>query len=151
MKEYRQNEIMSLIADNEIETQEELLDRLRASGFKVTQATISRDIRELGLVKVAGSAGRYKYSRPHREENRLSTKFRTLLTETLTKVDRAGNIAVVKTYSGMAQGAAAAIDSMERDDVVGSVAGDDTIIIVMRSADAAQSLADDLYEIIKER
>lgn len=149
MKEYRQNEIMSLISEKEIETQEELLEALRSKGFKVTQATISRDIRELGLVKAVGRAGRYKYALPRREEWTISTKFRTLLYETLLKVDRAGNIAVVKTYSGMAQGAAAAIDSMERDDIVGSVAGDDTIIIVMRTPEAAQSLTDDLYEIIK--
>lgn len=151
MKEYRQNEIMSLINESEIETQEELLDCLRAKGYRVTQATISRDIRELGLVKVAGSGGRYKYAMPHREENTISAKFRGLLCQTVEKVDRANNITVVKTFSGMAQGAAAAIDSMGRDDVVGSVAGDDTIIIVMRSNDAAQSLTDDLYEIINER
>lgn len=151
MKEYRQNEIMSLISDKDIETQEELLECLRSKGFKVTQATISRDIRELGLVKVAGSAGRYKYAMPRRAEKTISTKFRTLLTETVQKVDRAGNIAVVKTYSGMAQGAAAAIDSMERDDVVGCVAGDDTIIIVMRTPEAAQSLTDDLYEMINSK
>lgn len=151
MKEYRQNEIMSLISDKDIETQEELLECLRSKGFKVTQATISRDIRELGLVKVAGSAGRYKYAMPRRVEKTISTKFRTLLTETVQKVDRAGNIAVVKTYSGMAQGAAAAIDSMERDDVVGCVAGDDTIIIVMRTPEAAQSLTDDLYEMINSK
>ncbi len=151
MKEYRQSEIMSLIGSSEIETQEELLERLREKGFKVTQATISRDIRELGLVKVAGSAGKYKYALPHKEEKTISSKFRMLLCETVLKVDRAGNIAVVKTYSGMAQGAAAAIDSMERDDVVGSVAGDDTIIIVMRTPEAAQSLADDLYEILGDK
>ncbi len=142
---------MSLIGEKDIETQEDLLECLRAKGFKVTQATISRDIRELGLVKVAGSVGRYKYAMPRRAEKTLSTKFQMLLTETVHKVDRAGNIAVVKTYSGMAQGAAAAIDSMERDDVVGSVAGDDTVIIVMRTPEAAQSLTDDLYEIIKTK
>ncbi len=151
MKEYRQNEIMSLIGEKDVETQEELLECLRAKGFKVTQATISRDIRELGLVKVNGSAGRYKYAMPRREGKTLSTKFRMLLMETVQRVDRAGNIAVVKTYSGMAQGAAAAIDSLERDDVLGSVAGDDTIIIVMRTPEAAQSLADDLYELINTK
>lgn len=151
MKEYRQSEIMTLIGEKDIETQEELLECLRAKGFKVTQATISRDIRELGLVKVAGSVGRYKYAMPRREGKTIGTKFRMLLTETVHKVDRAGNIAVIKTYSGMAQGAAAAIDSMERDDVVGSVAGDDTIIIVMRTPEAAQSLADDLYDLINSK
>lgn len=151
MKEYRQGEIMSLINDSEIETQEELLDCLREKGYKVTQATISRDIRELGLVKVVGSGGRYKYAMPHREENTISVKFRNLLTETVEKVDCAGNIAVVKTFSGMAQGVAAAIDSMGREDIVGSVAGDDTIIIVMRSAEAAERFSDDLYGVSKRK
>lgn len=151
MKEYRQGEIMSLINDSEIETQEELLDCLRQKGYKVTQATISRDIRELGLVKVVGTGGRYKYAMPRREDDSVNMKFRTLLTETVEKVDCAGNIAVVKTYSGMAQGVAAAIDSMGREDIVGSVAGDDTIIIVMRTAEAAEKFADDLYGISKRR
>ena len=149
MKEYRQNEIMTLIAQSDIETQEELLSALRARGFKVTQATISRDIRELGLIKVVGGMGKYKYAMPHREERAISTKFRTLLCETVQRVDRAGNIAVVKTYSGMAQGAAAAIDSMEISEALGSVAGDDTIIIVMRTPEAAEHLALDLSNIIK--
>ena len=151
MKEYRQNEIMSLISENEIETQEELLDALSERGFKVTQATISRDMREMGLVKVTGSGGRYKYAMPYREENSISSKFRGLLAETVEKVDRAGNITVVKTFSGMAQGVAAAIDSMGRDDVVGSVAGDDTIIIVMRTNEAAGALADDLLALIGKK
>ncbi len=151
MKEYRQREIMSLIGDYEIETQEELLDALKERGFKVTQATISRDMREMGLVKVTGTGGKYKYAMPHREENAISAKFKGLLAETVEKVDRAGNITVVKTFSGMAQGVAAAIDSMGRDDVVGSVAGDDTIIIVMRTNEAAETLADDLMAIVKKK
>ncbi len=151
MKEYRQSEIISLISENEIETQEELLDALGARGFKVTQATISRDMREMGLIKVAGSGGRYKYAMPHREESSISAKFKGLLAETVEKVDKAGNITVVKTFSGMAQGVAAAIDSMGCDDVVGSVAGDDTIIIVMRTNEAAEKLANDLMAIVKKK
>ncbi len=151
MKYDRQSEIISLIGEKEIETQEELLEGLRSKGYIVTQATISRDIRELKLVKVStGAGGRYKYALPHREENTISKKYRNLLIETVEKIDRANNIAVVKTIVGMASGAAAAIDSMKRDDVVGSVAGDDTIIVVMRTNEAAQSLIDDLEEIINQ-
>ncbi len=151
MKYDRQSEIIALIGEKEIETQEELLEGLRSKGYIVTQATISRDIRELKLVKVStGVGGRYKYAMPHREENTISKKYRNLLIETVEKIDRANNIAVVKTIVGMASGAAAAIDSMKRDDVVGSVAGDDTIIIVMRTNEAAQSLIDDLGEIISQ-
>ena len=149
MKYDRQSEIISLISEKDIETQEELLEGLRSKGYIVTQATISRDIRELKLVKVSsGSGGRYKYAMPHREENTIGKKYRNLLIETVEKIDRANNIVVVKTIVGMASGAAAAIDSMKRDDIVGSVAGDDTIIIVMRTNEAAQSLVDDLGEII---
>lgn len=151
MKYSRQEEIIALINDYEIETQEELSEKLRERGYRATQATISRDMRELKLVKVAGSAGKYKYAMPYREEHLLSTKFRNLLIDTVEKIDRAGNIVVIKTISGMAQGAAAAVDSMGRSDVVGSVAGDDTIIIVMRTSDSAQSLMDELDAITSER
>ena len=147
MKYNRQAEIISIISENQIETQEELSECLRQRGFMVTQATISRDIREMKLVKVAGG-GKYVYALPQTEERGISQKARNLLMETVENVDRANNIAVVKTYAGMAQGAAAAIDSMGRSDIVGSVAGDDTIIIVMRTNDAAQSLCDELSEIV---
>ncbi len=151
MKYNRQNEIISLISENEIETQEDLSERLRGKGYMVTQATISRDIRELGLIKVAGLGGKYKYALPHREESVISTKFSKLLIEVVTSLDAANNIVVVKTCSGMAQGAAAAIDSMGRDDIVGSVAGDDTMIIVMRTNEAALSLIEDLKSILESR
>lgn len=147
MKHNRQAEIMSIIGENQIETQEELSECLRQRGFMVTQATISRDIREMKLVKVA-RGGKYVYALPQTEERGISQKARNLLVETVESVDRANNIAVVKTYAGMAQGAAAAIDSMGRSDIVGSVAGDDTIIIVMRTNDAAQSLCDELCKIV---
>ncbi len=150
MKYNRQELIISLIDEYEIETQEELSERLRERGYMVTQATISRDIREMKLVKVASSGGKYKYALPKLEENKLSTKFRNLLIETVESVDSANNIVVVKTCVGMASGAAAAIDSMGRGDVVGSVAGDDTIIIVMRNNDGAFLLVDELKSIISE-
>ena len=150
MKHNRQTEIMAIISEQQIETQEELSECLRRRGYMVTQATISRDIREMKLVKIAGVGGKYVYALPHRDEHGISQKARNLLVETVELVDRANNIAVVKTYAGMAQGAAAAIDSMGRSDIVGSVAGDDTIIIVMRTNDAAQSLCDELREIVNE-
>ncbi len=148
MKYNRQNEIINLISENEIETQEELSSLLQKRGYMVTQATISRDIRELKLVKIAGLDGKYKYALPRHEETAISTKFRNLLIETMLGVDSANNIVVVKTCAGMASGTAAAIDSMGRDDVVGSVAGDDTIIIIMRSNEAAVGLIAELRQII---
>ena len=151
MKYNRQSEIIALISENEIETQEDLSARLQEKGYMVTQATISRDIRELKLVKVAGARGKYKYALPHHEETTISTKFRNLLVDTVTGLDCANNIAVVKTCSGMAQGAALAIDSMGRDDIVGSVAGDDTIMIVLRTNEAASNLISELGEICRKR
>ena len=133
MKFNRQSEIKAIIAENEIETQEELIEHLRNRGYMVTQATISRDIREMQLVKVAGTGGKYVYSARRSTESVISDKFKNLLVGTVEVVDRANNIAVVKTIAGMAQGAAAAIDSMGRLDIVGSVAGDDTVIIILRS------------------
>lgn len=151
MKNKRQEALAEIVSAYEVDTQAELIDRLRERGFEVTQATISRDIRELKLVKVAGAGGKYKYALPHHEQTNISAKFRNLLVETVTGIDSANNIAVVKTCSGMAQGAALAIDSMGRDDIVGSVAGDDTIIIVMRSDDAAANLIAELREICEKR
>ena len=148
MKYNRHNEIISLINENEIETQEDLSERLREKGYMVTQATISRDIRELKLIKVAGAAGKYKYALPRRDEAPISPKFRNLLVETVVTLDSANNIAVVKTCAGMASGAAAAIDSMGHHDIVGSVAGDDTIIIVMRTSEAASALIAELRSIV---
>ena len=151
MKYSRQTEIISLIEDEQIETQEELSERLRERGFMVTQETISRDIRELKLIKVAGAGGKYVYAMQKSSDNVLADKFKNLLIGTVEVIDRANNIAVVKTIAGMAQGAAAAIDSMGRHDIVGSVAGDDTVIIVMRSNEAAQSLCDELKKITDKR
>ncbi len=150
MKYNRQEAIISLIGEYEIETQEELSERLREQGYKVTQATISRDIREMKLQKVIGSGGKPKYAMPMQYENTLSQKFRNLLTETVENVDAANNIVVVKTCAGMAPGAAAAIDSLERSDVLGSVAGDDTVIIVLRTNDAASMFAAYLSELVSE-
>ncbi len=151
MKHSRQEEIISLINDNLIETQEELSECLRERGFMVTQATISRDIRELKLIKIAGAGGKYYYSLPRSEEGVIADKFKNLLIGAVEVIDRANNIAVVKTIAGMAQGAAAAIDSMGRRDIVGSVAGDDTVIIVMRSNEAAQSLCEELKKIVGKK
>ena len=149
MKYNRQAEIISIITEKQIETQEELSECLRERGYMVTQATISRDIRELKLVKVAAAGGKYIYASQNRDDG-ISQKARKLLGETVERVDRANNIAVVHTYAGMAQGSAAAIDSMNRPDIVGSVAGDDTIIIVLRSDEAAKLFCEELGDIVNE-
>lgn len=140
MKSKRQSRILEIINANNIETQDELILELHRSGYEVTQATVSRDIKELGLVKVSTKDKSYKYSipSPHTTESmRVSAKYRNIIRETVISIDGAENLVVVKTYSGMAQAAAAAIDGMGWSDIVGSIAGDDTILVVIRSSERA--------------
>ena len=139
MKNQRHTQILRLISDYDIETQEDLAQMLVNNGFKITQATVSRDIKELQLVKVATRDGSYKYATvSNPEEASIDTaKFVYLMRETVVKVDLAKNIIVVKTHSGMAQAAAAAIDALDFPGIVGSVGGDDTIIVVARDDNMA--------------
>ena len=141
MKTARQKQITTLISEKDIDTQEELMQLLAAAGFKATQATISRDIKELRLVKIATPDGLYKYAPPGSTDVRPNAKYENILRETVTGAECAGNIIVVRTYAGMAMAACAAIDAMEWADVVGSLAGDDTIFIVARSPEGARELA----------
>ena len=140
MKNKRQARIIELIIEKSIETQEELSDILRSEGFMVTQATVSRDIRELKLVKTVSSEGKFRYSHGKESSGKGNVKQSDILSTAVVSVDSAGNITVVKTITGMASGAAAAIDLMHHEKIVGSVAGDDTIIIVTRSEASAMSL-----------
>ncbi len=144
MKNARQEKILKLISDRVVETQEELSELLKESGFNVTQATVSRDIRELKLVKSVSADGRSRYSRVKHSTDKRESIHSDILAAAVSKVDFAGNITVVKTIAGMAQGAAAAIDSMHSDTIVGCVAGDDTILIVMRSEEAAKQLKEEI-------
>lgn len=141
MKFQRHNRIVEIISEYNIETQEELIEKLRESGMPVTQATVSRDIKEMGLVKVATRDSQYKYSLPQGNSGdnvRISAKYRNIIRETIIKADYAGNIVVLRTFAGMANAAAAAVDGMGFTDIVGSIAGDDTIFFVMRSNDKAR-------------
>ena len=145
MKNNRQKKILELIENHDIETQEELSELLRKSGYVATQATVSRDIKELRLVKVAtgvkdGRRNKSKYaanSIRNEIDSRLTDKFKSILSEMVIKISSAGNMVVLKTYAGMAQAACAAIDTLELPDVVGSLAGDDTIFIVMTTENDA--------------
>ncbi len=138
MKKERQKKILEIIEQYNVETQEELTERLKNEGYNVTQATASRDIRELNLVKVSVDGISYKYAEAPKEDMKISVKYKNILRETLVSADYACHTVVLKTYSGMAQAAAAAIDNMGWKEIVGSVAGDDTILIVMRSDDSAR-------------
>ena len=137
MKKQRQKKILELIARYNIDTQDGLIEKLRGEGFDVTQATASRDIRELKLVKVSVDGNVYKYAESPKDDIKISVKYRNILKETLVSIDYACNMIVLKTYSGMAQAAAAALDSMGWTEIIGSIAGDDTIMLVLRSADAS--------------
>ena len=149
MKNKRRDTILSLIRQKDIETQQELTDALSDMGYKVTQATISRDIKELKLVKQQNSNGRYVYS--YSDANAKSDnleKMSIILSKSIVSVKNSQNIIVVKTLIGMAQGAAAAIDAMHNDKILGSIAGDDTIFIVTNGERAAQDFCETLDNLI---
>lgn len=150
MKVKRHNKIMEIIGSCHIETQEELIDQLRAAGFDVTQATISRDIRELKLAKVMSETGEYKYILPKSGENDGSHVYSKALSGSIKSVDCALNDIVIKTYPGLADAVAAAIDSLHEHDILGCVAGDDTIILIAHSAESALNLCKRLRKIANE-
>lgn len=149
MKGKRQEKILELIKQYDIETQEELTRRLQEAGFSSTQGTISRDIRELKLTKVADPGGRQKYAPIVTEDIHVSNKYRRVLSEAILHMESAENILVVKTVSGMAMACAAAIDSISIKGVVGCIAGDDTIMCVVKEASMVRDVINEINLIIK--
>lgn len=141
MKSDRQKKILDLIAVHDINTQEELIDRLRAAGFSVTQATISRDIRELKLVKTMTSGGFYKYTQANAYES-AAPKFNSAVAEAVISVDYSGNIVVIHTYPGMAQPVASCVDAISHDEILGCVGGDDTVMVVIRAESSAANICE---------
>ncbi|MBQ9534493.1 MAG: arginine repressor [Clostridia bacterium] len=149
MKFQRQAAIVDLIERKEIKTQEQLSEELKNEGFNATQATISRDIKELRLVKVSSETGGYKYSTPEQNNDALHMpRLRNIFRECVIKVDRAQNLVLLKTLVGMGNAACAAIDAMRIDDIVGTLAGDDTILIIMRDNSDAEKLCDAVRELL---
>ena len=151
MKKERQKKILEIIERYNVEAQEELTARLKDEGYKVTQATASRDIRELNLIKVSVDGMSYKYAVAPQEDIKISVKYKNILRETLVSADFACHTVVLKTYSGMAQAAAAAIDNMGWNEIVGSVAGDDTILIIMRSDESAKEFYSKFNNLIAQK
>ncbi len=149
MKSGRQEKIISLVERFEIETQEELIGLLEREGYRVTQATVSRDIKELKLSKVPTGRGTYKYTMPKQEESSGSIKFNSALIESIKKVDYSGNIIVLSTYPGLANAVAAGLDSIETTEILGCVAGDDTIIVVTRGLESSKSLSESIKTLLK--
>lgn len=150
MKKRRHEKIIELIGQYEIETQEELADRLREAGYQVTQATVSRDIRELKLSKISSGNGRQKYIAFSREETHLGDKYIRVLREGYVSMDLAQNLLVMKTVSGMAMAVAAAVDALKLEEVVGCIAGDNTIMMAMRSGNEAAQVMDKLRRMIEQ-
>ncbi len=149
MSNTRREAILSLIENQDIETQQELTVALAKIGYEVTQATVSRDIKELKLLKQQNAAGRYVYTKnaPHAEKS-ISENMNIILSRGVVGIDYALNTVVIRTLTGMAQGVAAAIDAMQNRDILGSIAGDDTIIIIARSEKYAQTLCKNLKKTI---
>ena len=150
MKNDRQNQLLQIITEESIETQEQLLERLQARGIKSTQATISRDIKELHLIKEPAGQGRYRYAvSAHRTKLNFADRLRTIFKEGVLSADYAQNLVVLKTMPGLAQGAASALDSMEINDMVGCLAGDDTVMVVMRDTESAADVTLELKDMLR--
>lgn len=142
MKNNRQKQILSLISEYEITTQEELIEKLRETGYNVTQATVSRDIKQLKLIKIQSDSDTYRYAESGAETGpAINAKYVNILAETVTGVDYAGHLVVVKTYNGMAMAAGAAFDGMRWNGILGTIAGDDTVFIAVRSESFAKEIS----------
>lgn len=148
MKTKRHSKILELISEKDISTQEDLLVYLRKSGYDVTQATVSRDIKELRLVKTMVGDGKYRYSPATSDKNTdVSTKY-AVFNQSAKSVDYANNMIVIKCYTGMANAACAVLDAMNHEGVVGTLAGDDTIFVLMRDEKSAVTLVDNIKKLI---
>ena len=149
MKKSRQEKIVEIIKHYDIETQEELAEKLCEGGFVVTQATVSRDIRELGLTKMPISGGKQKYVLLKTADERMGDKYIRVLRDGFVSMDMAQNILVIKTVSGMAMAVAAALDALKFSEVVGCIAGDDTIMVAVRTVEDTQILMDKIHLMIE--
>ncbi|HEY8421261.1 MAG TPA: arginine repressor [Thermoclostridium sp.] len=149
MKYNRHAKILEIIENYDIETQDELVAKLKEHGMDVTQATVSRDIKELRLVKVTNAEGKARYKAMSNDSNVISDRLLTILREGHVSIDYANNILVIKTLPGMAQAVASAIDSLGWPEIVGTIAGDDTIMIVTRAERIAEEMQERITSLLK--
>jgi transcriptional regulator of arginine metabolism len=149
MKISRHAKILEIIEKHPTETQEELAEELKKNGYNITQATVSRDIKELKLVKVLDGDGIYKYASLKEQDSKLNERLVKVFAESVLSVDYSGNIVVVKTFSGAANAAAEAIDVLDFKEMVGTIAGDDTIFILVRNQENVELLIDKLKKLMK--
>ena len=150
MKTGRQSKIIEIIQKNEVETQEELSEYLVREGYSVTPATVSRDIRELKLTKISMNNGRQKYAILNDAPDDMSQKYARILRDGFVSMDMAQNILVIKTVSGMANAVCAALDSMQMQEIVGSIAGDDTIMCAIRTVEDTTALMKKIKKIVEQ-
>lgn len=150
MKKSRHQKIIEIIEMYHVDTQEELVERLKEAGFAVTQATVSRDIRELKLSKISSGNGKQKYVILKQEDGHLGDKYIRVLRDGFLSMDMAQNILVIKTVSGMAMAVAAAIDALKLPEVVGCIAGDDTIMVAVRNVEETKSLMERIHTMIEK-
>ena len=148
MKNSRHTRILEIIGENVIETQDELIAKLRESGYPVTQATVSRDIKQLGLVKTAAKNGGYQYTAARSDSAGNESKLKNIMRETVLSAQNAENIVVIKTYSGMANAACEVFDALQWKNVVGTLSGDDTFLIVVKNDEDAREFTAYVKEII---
>ena len=149
MKRNRHDKILEIIREKDIETQEELAAALKESGYTVTQATVSRDIRQLGLSKSPSPSGKLRYVLIRKEENQPADKYARVLRDSFVSAESAQNLLVIRTVSGMAMAAAAALDAMDHTQIIGCIAGDDTIFAAMSTAEDAALLAEELRNLLQ--
>lgn len=147
-KGQRHIKIRELITNNDIETQDELVDRLKNAGFNVTQATVSRDIKELHLVKVPMMDGRYKYSLPADQRFNPLQKLKRALMDAFVRIDSASHLLVMKTLPGNANAIGALIDNLDWEEILGTICGDDTILIICRSEKDTETITDRFLEML---
>lgn len=150
MKELRQEKILEIIRSQEVETQEELAEELKNRGIHVTQATVSRDIKELNLIKILSHNGKYKYAQVSQNRNTNISALATIFSNTAISVERVDKMLVVKTISASASLAAEAIDSFNLEGIAGTLAGDNTIFIAVRTDEKAEELLQELKKMINE-
>mgnify|MGYP000943474127 FL=1 len=150
MKKYtRQTKILELISKKEVETQEELAEGLKAMGIDVTQATISRDIKELRLVKVMAKSGKYKYATIGQSQEGITDRLNKIFENSVVSIDTAVNIIIIKTIPGAAQICASAIDYMGVDSIGGTLAGDDTVFVAIKSVEAVENVLEEFKQNIR--
>lgn len=148
MKNGRQKKILEIVRAQNVGTQEELLQRLGEAGFSVTQATVSRDINALRLIKIPDGTGRYKYAEAGLKSSANQSRFLAMFTENVTSVARAQNIVCVRCLTGMAQAVCASLDEAGRENIVGTLAGEDTIFVLCRGEKDAETIADEMQKML---